>query len=103
MRKVLPLAGRDRMDDVLKPPGSASPSPPLLRVECYSGYKADQRPTRIFLHDQALEVSEVEDRWYAPGFTYFRVLLNNGERYVLRHQAAQDLWNIEAFRRPVAR
>jgi hypothetical protein len=91
------------MDDFLKPPGPASPRPPLLRVECYSGHRADQRPLRVYLHEQVFEVSEVEDRWYAPGFTYFRVLLDNGERYVLRHQAAQDLWNIEAFRRPVAR
>lgn len=96
-------ASRDPMDEPHKPPNWESPTPPLLRVECYSGHKADQRPTRIFLHDQALEVSEVEDRWYAPGFTYFRVLLANGERYVLRHLEAQDLWTIEAFRRPAAR
>jgi hypothetical protein len=79
-----------------------SPTPPLLRVECYSGHKADQRPTRVFLHGKKFEVSEVEDRWYSPGFTFFRVLLDNGERYVLRHQEAQDLWTIEAFRRPSA-
>jgi len=104
MRKVPPPAtDRDRMDNFLKPPEAASPKPPLLRVECYSGHKADQRPVRVYLHEQVFEVSEVEDRWYAPGFTYFRVLLANGERYVFRHQEAQDLWTIEAFRRPVAR
>ena len=74
------------------------PSPTPLRVECYSGYQADERPVRIFLHDQPVEVASVEDRWYSPGFTFFRVLLSTGERYVLRHQEAQDLWSIEAFR-----
>jgi hypothetical protein len=68
-----------------------------LRVECYSGYKADQRPVRILLHDQPFEVS-VEDTWYSPGFTFFRILLTTGERYVLRHQEAQDVWTIAAFR-----
>ncbi len=91
------------MDDFPKRrPEPESPTPPLLRVECYSGHKADQRPTRVFLHEQQFEVTEVEDRWYSPGFTFFRVLLGNGERYVLRHQEAQDLWTIEAFRRPSA-
>jgi hypothetical protein len=71
---------------------------PLLRVECYSGYKGDERPVRVFFRGQMVEVTSVEDRWYSPGFTFFRVLLGNGEHYVLRHQEAQDVWSIEAFR-----
>jgi hypothetical protein len=72
----------------------------LLHVECYSGYKADERPVRVQLGGQMIDVSEVEDRWYSPGATYFRVLLANGERYVLRREDAQDVWTLEAFRRP---
>jgi hypothetical protein len=72
----------------------------LLHVECYSGYKADERPVRVQLGGQMIDVSEVEDRWYAPGATYFRVLLANGERYVLRREDAQDVWSLEAFRGP---
>jgi hypothetical protein len=72
----------------------------LLRVECYAGYKGDQRPVKMRLGDQMMEVAEVEDRWYSPGATYFRVLLVNGERYVLRREDAQDVWTLEAFRSP---
>ena len=43
-------------------------------------------------------IAEIEDRWYSPGATYFRVLLANGERYVLRREEAQDVWTLEAFR-----
>jgi len=71
---------------------------PLLRVECYSGYKGDERPVRVFFRGHGIDVTSVEDRWYSPGFTYFRVLLANGENYVLRHQEAQNVWSIEAFR-----
>ena len=70
----------------------------LVHVECYSGFKSGERPLRVLLDGRIIEVSAVEDRWYSPGFTYFRVLLGSGERYVLRHQEAQDLWTIEAFR-----
>jgi len=76
----------------------AAVSDPLLRVECYAGYKGDEYPVRVFFRGRLAEVTAVEDRWYSPGSTYFRVLVSNGERYVLRHQEAQDQWTLEAFR-----
>jgi hypothetical protein len=70
----------------------------IIRVQCYAGYQGDQRPVRILLHGQMMEIAAVEDSWYSPGYTYFRVLMLTAERYVLRHQVAQDLWTLEAFR-----
>jgi hypothetical protein len=55
-------------------------------------------PVRVLLDNQMTAVRAVEDRWFAPGSTYFRVLMITGERYVLRNDDAQDLWTIEAFR-----
>jgi hypothetical protein len=75
----------------------------LLRVECYAGYKGDERPVRLQLGGKMVEVADVEDRWYSPGATYFRVLLGNGDRYVLRREDAQDVWTLEAFRSPAVR
>ena len=49
---------------------------------------------RVQIGEQMLDVNEVEDRWYSPGATYFRVLMANGERYVLRREDAQDLWTL---------
>jgi hypothetical protein len=70
----------------------------IVHVECYSGYKGDERPVKLQIAEQMVGVAEVEDRWYSPGATYFRVLLANGERYVLRREEAQDVWTLEAFR-----
>ena len=67
-------------------------------VECYSGYKADERPLRLHLTDGAREVVAIEDRWYSPGATYFRVLMDDGDRYVLRHDEAQDVWTLAGYR-----
>jgi hypothetical protein len=67
-------------------------------VETYSGYKADERPVRVAIDGQTVEIAEVEDRWYSPGATYFRVRLATGERYVLRRIEAQAIWMIEAYR-----
>jgi hypothetical protein len=68
-----------------------------VRVECYSGYKADERPVRFHLGEQAYEVIEVLDRWYGPEAAYFRVKAGDGNVYILRH-AISDEWTLETFR-----
>lgn len=70
----------------------------IIHVECYAGYKADERPVRLQLGEQMVDIADVEDRWYSPGATFFRVKLTNGERYVLRREDAQEAWTLQAFR-----
>jgi hypothetical protein len=70
----------------------------VFRVECYSGYKADERPVRLKLRVGTRKVVVIEDRWYAPGATYFRVLVDDGDRYLLRHEEAQDVWRLAGYR-----
>jgi hypothetical protein len=69
-----------------------------VKVECYAGYKGEERPIRVLFGERAEEVKIVEDRWYSPGATYFRVVVESGDRYILRHDDAQDVWTIEGFR-----
>ena len=70
----------------------------IVRVACYAGYKGDERPVRLYFGEKVLEIEETEDRWYAPGATFFRVIVNGGERYVLRHEEAQDVWSLIGYR-----
>jgi hypothetical protein len=69
-----------------------------MRVECYAGYRADERPTRFVICGRAYEVVEVEDRWYSPGVIYFRVRAADGNFYVLKHDEGMDVWTLDAFR-----
>ncbi len=69
-----------------------------VEVECYAGYRADERPVRLKLGEQTLNIEEVEDRWYSPGETYFRVRVAGGDHYVLKHVEAQDVWSVEGYR-----
>jgi hypothetical protein len=69
-----------------------------IRVQCYSGYRADQRPERFTLHGRQFEIDEVEDQWYSPGAIYFRVRARDGNYYVLRHDEGQDFWTVDGFR-----
>ena len=69
-----------------------------LKVECYAGYRADERPLRFTLGEKVLEVKEIEDRWYSPDALYFRVRTDDGNHYILRYDAVVDRWTLDAFR-----
>ena len=69
-----------------------------IRVECYSGYRADERPVRFSSGEGALEVVNIDDRWYSPGATHFRITASDGNIYILRHDHGQDSWTLDAFR-----
>jgi hypothetical protein len=69
-----------------------------IRVECYAGYRSDERPLHFKLRGRHFEVCEVDGRWYSPEATYFRVLASDGNYYVLRHDETQDSWTLDGFR-----
>jgi hypothetical protein len=70
----------------------------IVKVESYAGYRSDERPLRVEFGERSEKVEMVEDRWYSPGATYFRVVVEGGDRYILRHDDAQDVWRLEGFR-----
>ncbi len=70
-----------------------------LRVECYAGRKADERPLRFYLREQKFDVEEVLDQWYGSEAIYFRVRAHDGHFYILCHNEPQDVWTLESFRR----
>jgi hypothetical protein len=70
----------------------------IVRVVCYAGYKGEERPMQLYLGERAIKVVETEDRWYEPGATFFRVVVDGGDRYVLRHDEAQGTWSLCAYR-----
>jgi len=73
-----------------------------LKVECYSGYKADERPLRftpLTRGAPTYEVKEVLDQWYGIGYRCFRIRADDGHLYILRHDEGQDTWTLDSFRR----
>jgi hypothetical protein len=74
-----------------------------LKVECYSGYKAEERPLRFTFQGgtspRAYEVKEVLDQWYGVGYCCFKVMADDGDIYILRHQEVEDAWLLESYRR----
>ena len=69
-----------------------------LRVESYAGHKADQRPIKFWLGDAQRFVESIDDQWYGPEASYFRVQADDGNIYVLGHNENTDEWTLESFR-----
>ena len=71
-----------------------------VRVECYSGRKADERPVGFWLDERAFLVEEVLDQWYGPSDAFFKVRADDGNLYILRQSQSpsEDAWSLEAFR-----
>jgi hypothetical protein len=72
-----------------------------IKVECHSGYKANERPLAFFFQERRREVAEVVDRWYegglkagSPGADYCKVRTTEGEVFLLRYLSLFDVWSI---------
>ncbi len=62
---------------------TAGATPPqVIKVECYSGYKGEQRPARFEIEGSVLTVTAVLKEWIEPGCRYFRVRAD-GRAYTL--------------------
>ncbi len=80
-----------------------TPSKPfLLEVECYAGYRADERPLRFRIRARSTEtreVAQVLDQWYGQHFRSFKVVADDGNVYILRHSEPEDVWTLDSFRK----
>jgi hypothetical protein len=72
-----------------------------VRVESYSGRKADERPLRFRTGGHEYEVRDVLDQWYGPEDAYYKVRADDGNLYILQHEAAgpDDCWHIVSFQK----
>ncbi len=73
---------------------------PVL-VECYSGYKANERPVAFMFEGSRREISETLDRWYeggmksdSPVIDYFKVRTSEDTVFILRYDMQSDEWAI---------
>lgn len=80
--------------DPLDRPGGA---PAEIEVECYAGYKGEERPLRFRCGGDSFEVEEILERWYEPGKSCFLVRAAGAE-LVLRRNEVNGLWTGETAR-----
>lgn len=72
-----------------------------IQVECYSGFKANERPVSFTYQGERRKIEEIVDRWYEGGsnsgrsvIDYFKVRTADGKVYLLRYQSELDAWSL---------
>ncbi len=70
-----------------------------VRVQCYAGRKADERPVRFWLDEHERTVEKVLEQWYGPEDVFFKVRADDGIVYILRHETSvpDGEWSLVAF------
>lgn len=66
-------------------------------VETYSGQRLHERPVRFRREGTWHTVVQVLDRWQEPGVLGFRVVADDGQKYMLEYSTEQDAWKISSF------
>jgi hypothetical protein len=67
----------------------------VIQVDCYSGYKANERPINFTVRGRRLMVEEIIDRWYGINHSYFKILANDQKIYFIKYDQDEDLWTLE--------
>ena len=72
-----------------------------IEVECYSGYRANERPIALTFENRRWQIEEIIDRWYEgglrpgqPAMDYFKVRTTEGRTFLLRYNSLFDAWSI---------
>lgn len=70
-----------------------------IGVECYSGHRGEETPRAILLGDRRVVVVGIIDQWLAPDHRYFKLRGEDGDIYLVRHDAASGNWELTMFER----
>ena len=67
-----------------------------IRVDAYSGFKANERPRYFTVDEDLYEIAAVLDQWYQPYATYFKVRTVEGKTYLLLYDEETDEWVLQS-------
>jgi hypothetical protein len=65
-----------------------------IEVQCYAGYKAEERPVSFLLEDEKRVVEDIIDQWHGEDHTYFKVVADDHRVYLLRYNRTGDFWTL---------
>ncbi|NMC74043.1 MAG: hypothetical protein GYA56_06770 [Geobacteraceae bacterium] len=67
-------------------------------VTTYAGYRGEERPVSFSMEGRTFRVREIVDRWYDPDHSCFKVLTEDGRKWLLRHDFNDDCWEVTVAR-----
>lgn len=71
-----------------------------LKVQTYSGYKADERPVSFTLLGKTFQVKEILNQWQGIDHANYKLLAEDLNIYVIRHDKEADEWELIMMEAP---
>ncbi len=65
-----------------------------VRVECYAGWRGDERPVAFWVDDRRVGVETILETWSTENGTYFRIAGEDRAQHVLRRDDRRDRWEL---------
>ncbi|AUX20603.1 hypothetical protein SOCEGT47_010750 [Sorangium cellulosum] len=66
-------------------------------VACRAGHGGCEEPQALTLGERRVRVTEILDRWPGVDHLYFKVLGDDGARYILRRDLEIPAWELEVY------
>jgi hypothetical protein len=72
-----------------------------MKISVYGcpDHRGEQEPHVFYLGERRLPVVAILDRWLDTGRRYFEVSVDDGRRFVLRHEPSSGHWELAAVYR----
>ncbi len=66
----------------------------FIKVQTRSGYGTHEDPLSFKIADRTFRVTEIQDRWLGPDNAYFKLIADDGNLYMIKHDLNTDEWEL---------
>jgi len=66
-----------------------------IQIEPHADLRA--APRSLYRGERRIDVIEIIDRWYGPGYCYVKVRGHDSSLYILRFDEVRDQWELIMF------
>ena len=67
-------------------------------VNCYSGYRLDEKPRSIRFGSSVIQIDQIIDQWAGPDHRYFKCMGEDGATYIIRQDMDSLDWELTLYR-----
>ncbi len=65
-----------------------------LQVETDKSMPEEQRPLAFWHGGVRKEILDIEDRWYSPEFSYFKIFAADAGTYIIKKNRISGVWSL---------
>jgi hypothetical protein len=66
-----------------------------IQIETHADLRA--APRRLYRGERRIDITEIVDQWYGPGYRYVKVKAHDNSEYILRFDEICDHWELIMF------